>query len=97
MLTEIVIGAENEGRRGGRRGYNGHGQEGDARRTYLPRGVTSTYQNGMVSYEYPPNQETARPGEGRTMFTHINWNEFLLPGMSAPPYVDVPLELDEDE
>lgn len=88
------------------------GEEGDASTVILPNGVTSTFQNGMASYEYPQSTLRSQPegnqthgveydggeeGDGHTMFTHINWNEFMLPGKSPPAYVAVPLESDDAE
>lgn len=83
------------------------GEEGDVSTVILPNGVTSTIRNGMVCYEYPESvlrsalnrtrgqQHGREEGDGHTMFPHINWNEFMLPGKSPPAYVSVPLEPDE--
>jgi hypothetical protein len=61
----------------------------------------SQYQNGnnYDDYEYDDEDEDSdgksrtpkrKPGEQYTMFNHIDWSEFLAPGVAPPVPTEIP-------
>jgi len=55
--------------------------------------VTTKTVNGLVTFEYDKDISATTVREsssGTTMFSHIDWTEFLAPGALPPPVTEVP-------